>query len=73
MPDVLIRDFPAEDLTLLESQARQLGLSRAEYLRRELQQVARRAGVAVTTRDLVELSDLISDLGDESVIAQAWS
>lgn len=73
MPDVLIRDFPAEDLTLLESQARQLGLSRAEYLRRELHQVARRAGVAVTTRDLVELSDLISDLGDESVIAQAWS
>ena len=43
MPDVLIRSFPAEDLALLDQLAARLGISRAEYLRRHLQQEARRA------------------------------
>lgn len=30
MPDVLIRNFPAEDLTLLDEQAARLGISRSE-------------------------------------------
>jgi hypothetical protein len=33
MPDVLIRNFPAEDLALLDQLAARLGISRTEYLR----------------------------------------
>lgn len=73
MPDLLIRDFPADDLDLLDDQAHRLGLSRAEYLRRQLQQTARRSVRHVTSADLAALSSLISDLGDESVMGQAWS
>ena len=73
MPDLLIRDFPSEDLDLLDEQARRLGLSRVEYLRRQLHQTARRLDSQVTVADLSELADLIGDLGDESVMVQAWS
>ena len=38
MPDVLIRNFSADDLELLDKQARRLGLSRSEFLRRQLHQ-----------------------------------
>lgn len=73
MPDLLIRDFPTEDLDLLDEQARRLGLSRVEYLRRQLHQTARRLDSEVTVGDLSQLADLIADLGDESVMGQAWS
>lgn len=73
MPDLLIRDFPADDLSLLDGQARRLGLSRAEYLRRQLHLTARRFDSPVAAADLAGLSDLIGDLGDESVMDQAWS
>jgi len=73
MPDLLIRDFPAEDLALLDEQANRLGLSRVEYLRRQLRQTARRLATPVTVADLTALADLIGDLGDETVMSQAWS
>lgn len=73
MPDLLIRDFPTEDLDLLDAQAKRLGLSRAEYLRRQLHLTARRLDTEVTATDLARLSDIIGDLGDESVMTQAWS
>ena len=73
VPDVLIRDFPSEDLALLDEQARRLGLSRVEYLRRQLHQTARRVDSQVTVADLAGLGDLIGDLGDESVMDRAWS
>ena len=40
MSDVLIRDIPESVLTTLDGQAARLGLSRTEYLRRQLTQVA---------------------------------
>lgn len=73
MPDLLIRDFPSEDLDLLDEQAKRLGLSRVEYLRLQLHQTARRLDSQVTVASLSMLADLIGDLGDESVMAQAWS
>lgn len=73
MPDLLIRDFPTADLDLLDGQAKRLGLSRAEYLRRQLQQTARRGETAVTHADLAYLSSFIVDLADESVMIEAWS
>ncbi len=73
MPDLLIRDFPAEDLDLLDEQARRLGLSRVEYLRRQLHQTARRLDSQVTVADMRNLADLIGDLDEESVMTRAWS
>ncbi len=73
MPDLLIRDFPPEDLELLDQQARRLGLSRAEYLRRQLHQSARQLNNPVTVADLVNLAELVTDLDDDSVMTSAWS
>lgn len=73
MPDLLIRDFPAEDLYLLDEQAKRLGLSRAEYLRRQLHRTARSSHSAVTVADLSALGELVGDLGHQSVMDQAWS
>lgn len=73
MPDLLIRDFPAEDLGRLDDQARRLGLSRVEYLRRQLHQTAQRTTPTVSRPDLAALSELIADLGDEAVMEDAWS
>lgn len=73
MPDVLIRNFPAEDLALLDEHAARLGISRAEYLRRHLQQEARRTATAVTVVDLAKFSAAFPDLADDDVMSDAWS
>ncbi|MBA3265707.1 MAG: ribbon-helix-helix protein, CopG family [Nocardioidaceae bacterium] len=73
MPDLLIRNFPAEDLALLDERAARLGLSRTEFLRRQLHQEARRSATTVTAADLSELSSAVADLADESVMSDAWS
>jgi hypothetical protein len=73
MPDVLIRNFPADDLALLDEHAARLGISRTEYLRRRLQQDARRAVIGVTPADLMTLSQAIPDLGSDDVMTNAWS
>lgn len=72
MPDVLIRNFPAEDLALLDEQAARFGISRAEYLRRHLQQEARRTVTPVTAADLVAFSHDFPDLADAEVMTDAW-
>jgi hypothetical protein len=73
MSDVLIRDVPEEVLSAIDHRARDLGLSRNEYLRRQLTQVACRAHHAVTADDLRRFSQTVRDLGDPDVMDQAWS
>jgi hypothetical protein len=73
VPDVLIRNFPAEDLNLLDEQAARLGISRIEYLRRHLHREARRTVGPVTVADLRALGDLVADLADDAVMTDAWS
>ncbi len=73
MPDVLIRNIPAEDLALLDEHAARLGVSRTEFLRRQLHQEARRTATTVTAADLTEISSAVADLADESVMSDAWS
>lgn len=73
MPNVLIRDIPQEDLELLDEQARRAGLSRADFLRRQLQQQARRSSVPVAVEDLEVMTQMLQDLGDDEVMAEAWS
>lgn len=72
MPDVLIRNFPADDLALLDEHAARLGISRTEFLR-QLQQEARRTVATVTSHDLARFSTVLSDLADDDVMTSAWS
>lgn len=73
MPDILIRNFPSEDLALLDEQARRAGLSRTEFLRRRLREQAHRSATSVTVADLRTLADLLPDLSDADIMRDAWS
>ena len=73
MPDVLIRDVPAEDLARIDALAEQLKLSRTEYLRRRLHQDATRPSTPVTSTDLQRFAARFSDLEDPEVMRRAWS
>jgi hypothetical protein len=73
VPDVLIRDVPAEDLARIDARAARLGLSRTEYLRRRLHQDAARPATPVTEEDLKTFSARFGKLGDPDVMRRAWS
>jgi hypothetical protein len=73
VPDVLIRDVPAEDLARIDAHAARLGLSRTEYLRRSLHQDAARPAAPVTADDLRAFTARFGDLADPEVMRQAWS
>ncbi len=72
MTDLLIRGLDADDLERLEARARRLGLSRGEYVRRRLRADARPV-IAVSVADLERFAEALSDLGDDAVMADAWS
>jgi hypothetical protein len=72
MPDMLIRDVPEEVVAAVDARARRLGLSRSEYVRRRLAQDAAATGAAVSEHDLAWFDELFSDLGDPTVMSQAW-
>jgi hypothetical protein len=71
--DVLIRDVPDEVLATVDSHAAKLGLSRNEYLRRQLVQDASRSVTPVTVDDLRWFADTFRDLGDPEIMRQAWA
>lgn len=73
MTDVLIRNVPEDQLARLDAHAAQLGLSRGEYLRRQIAQDAARGTGAVTVDDLARAADLNKDLLDEQVMQDAWT
>jgi hypothetical protein len=73
VPDVLIRDVPAEDIARIDAHAARLGLSRTEYLRRRLRQDAARPVGPVTAVDLQRFSSRFAALGDPEVMRRAWS
>ncbi|HZX01680.1 ribbon-helix-helix protein, CopG family [Kribbella sp.] len=73
MSDVLIRDVPDDVLAVIDQRAAGQGLSRSEYLRRQLSQEAARSGATVTFADLRRFSELARDLEDPDVMRQAWS
>ena len=72
MTDMLIRDVPEEVVAAIDARASRLGLSRSEYVRRRLAQDAAATGTAVSARDLAWFGELFSDLGDPTVMSQAW-
>ncbi|WTL15324.1 antitoxin [Kribbella sp. NBC_01505] len=73
MSDVLIRDVPDDVLAVIDHRASGLGLSRSEYLRRQLSQAAGRSDDPVTVADLHRFSLATRDLGDPDVMREAWS
>lgn len=73
MGDVLIRNIPPEDLASLDVQAKAAGLSRNDFLRRQLISQARTGVVRVTADDLRGFADLVTDLDDADVMRQAWT
>lgn len=72
MSDILIRDIPDDVLSAIDANATRLGLSRNEYLRRELSLVVQRSALPVTTNDLQEFSSRFGDLVNPDVMTQAW-
>lgn len=72
MYDILIRDVPDDVLSAIDANAARLGLSRSEYLRRELRHVVQRSASSVTANDLRRFANTFSDLADPEIMAQAW-
>ncbi len=72
MPDVLVRDVPLEVVSALDATAKRLGLSRADYLRRELRRLASSTEVPVTVADLQRAGEAFQDLADPEIMRGAW-
>ncbi len=70
--NLLIRGLDSDDLERLDARARRLGLSRGEYVRRRLRADARPL-ITVSVADLERLERELPDLGDDAVMASAWS
>jgi len=73
MPDVLIRDVPANDLARIDALAARLKISRTDYLRRQLHQIAAHRSSPVTPAHLQQFAARFSDLEDPEVVGRAWS
>lgn len=69
MTDVLIRNVPEDELSRLDAHAARMGLSRGEYLRRQIAKDAARSSGPVTVDDFAKFADL----ADEDLIRDAWS
>ena len=72
MTDMLIRDVPDNVIAAVDAQARRLGLSRTEYVRRRLTQDAVVQDSAVEIQDLRRFAETFADLADPEVMTQAW-
>jgi hypothetical protein len=73
MPDILIRDVPEPVVSAIEARAKELGLSRPEFLRRCLEVEVMRSRVPITVEDWSHFSKAFADLLDDSVMDQAWT
>jgi hypothetical protein len=72
MPDVLIRDVPDDVVSAIEAKAKRLGLSRTEYLRRQMVRVASTSDEPVSVASLRQFAETFADLGDPEVMRGAW-
>lgn len=72
MTDLLIRDVPDEVVGKLDRRAERLGLSRAEFLRRQMMAAAAGSVEPVTRESLVGFAEIFCDLADDEVMDRAW-
>ena len=71
MSDLLIRDVPDEVIAAIDATAKRLGLSRSEYLRRQLTAAAA-TGQRVSVDALAKFASTFADLDDAEVMRNAW-
>lgn len=72
MTNVLVRGLSDEAVARIDRTAEELGLSRNEYLRRQLEGVGPRPAVKVTEESWKRSAEILADLADPDVIADAW-
>lgn len=72
MVDILVRDVPDDVVAAIEVNARAVGLSRVEYLRRLLER-ERTTGGDVTVESLRRFGQTFCDLADGDVMQSAWT
>ncbi|MGI8417240.1 MAG: type II toxin-antitoxin system VapB family antitoxin [Nakamurella sp.] len=72
MPDILIRDVPAEDVARIDAHAARLGLSRGAYLKRRLLQDAQVVADHVLAEHLARFGEVFADLADAETMSAAW-
>ena len=72
LADILIRGVPDEVVAAVEANARRVGLSRAEYIRRILEREQRDGG-RVSVDSLRRFSQTFRDLDDNELMRSAWS
>jgi hypothetical protein len=70
--DILIRNVPDSVIAEIDAEAVGLGISRAEYVRRQLLREALRIKQPVAWDDLVASSHRLSDLLDDQLMERAW-
>lgn len=73
MTNILIRDVPDEVLAAIDTRAQQVGLSRAEYLRRTLERERSVNTGPVQVEHLRQVAQLAEDLDEAAVMSGAWS
>ena len=72
MADLFIRDVPDDVIAAIDANAKRLGLSRTEHVRRILLAERQRTGGKVTVEDLRWFSETFRDLADDDVMRHAW-
>jgi hypothetical protein len=72
MTDILIRDVPESVVAEIDAHASALGISRVEFVRRQLLREALRVQRPVTWDDLRDSSKRLADLLDDDLMDQAW-
>jgi plasmid stability protein len=72
MTDILIRNVPDDVVAGIDAQAAALGLSRVEFVRRQLLREALRVRRPVTWDELKESGKRFRDLLDEDLMERAW-
>lgn len=72
MTSILIRGLSDEAIDRVDAEAAALGLSRNEYLRRQLEGDVPQRTEKVTKEDWARSAEILADLADPDVMAQAW-
>lgn len=73
MTDILIRGLSPQTVAHIDAQAASLGISRNEFLRRQLDSAAATDPTAtITQADLRRASRAADDLDDADVMSAAW-
>lgn len=72
MTNVLIRGLSDETVARIDRSAEELGLSRNEYLRRQLEGDGPRSTASVTEESWRRSAEVLADLADPDIMADAW-